>query len=274
MRRIQNDFNIKRFFAILIPFSLVAVLMVLTKPKPQSPANKNPYPLYFLHIESDAAAGSIILNDISIGHHKTRADKRPSKIALTPWLMNGKNKLYVSTQQVKSDKQPSLIAKLEMIYPGGQPETKPLFELTKPSAKLAIINAENLPQWSWQKGEATFHDSTEIKAAVRRLHQAFKEKNTKTVREVESPMFADMVRITEREGLERRHHRDEIIQKGKLDPLKKLIIVPFANGKVMRVTQPDGEAPIRIYFRYGNGGKVIVTGKFWSKIEGEWRVVR
>jgi hypothetical protein len=42
----------------------------------------------------------------------------------------------------------------------------------------------------------------------------------------------------------------------------------------MRATGADGEAPIRVYFNYGNGGKAILTGKYWSKINGEWQVVR
>lgn len=274
MRKISKDFNIKRFLTIVIPFGLVAMLMVITKPKTKTPLNKNTYPLYNLHLDSKEAAGSIILNDISIAHHKSNKNQKQSMIALTPWLQNGKNKLYVSTSQVNSKIQPYLKASLEIIQPNKQPEIKTLFELTKPSARGIVIEANDLPKWSWHGAQDTFHDSREIKIAVAVLHKAFANKDVKTIRKFEAPMFNDMVKITEREGLERRHYRDEIIQKGQIDPLGKLTIVPFANGKIMRVTGSDGEAPIRIFFRYGNGGKVILTGKFWSKINGQWFVVR
>ncbi len=83
-----------------------------------------------------------------------------------------------------------------------------------------------------------------------------------------------MERLTGREGLERRQYRGEIILKGEPEPLGQLRVIRYADGKVVRVTNKDGLAPIRVYFRYGNGGKIILTGQYWSKINGQWYVVR
>ena len=106
------------------------------------------------------------------------------------------------------------------------------------------------------------------------MHAAFVAKDLAAIGKVEAPLFHDMELLTGREGLERRVYRQEIIKKGTVEPLRPLIIVPFDNGRIMRVTQRDGEAPIRVYYKYGNGGKVILTGQFLSKINGTWHAVR
>ena len=182
MRKQLQDFNIKRFLAIVIPFGLVAILMVLTKPKQTDKPANNPYPVYNLHLEAKSAAGSIILNDISIGHHESGRELTKSTIALTPWLLNGTNTLYVSTRQVHSDTAPLLKASLEVIPINGLPETKFLFDLTKPAAEGVKIDAADLPKWSWQQANETFHDLTELRLAVKKLHTAFANKNVTEIR--------------------------------------------------------------------------------------------
>ncbi len=270
----HKEFNTGNFIKYVLLFGGVAGLMLLTKPKDDNGETNNPFPLYELHLSSKNAAGSIILNGISIGHHKSGERQETSKISLTPWLLNGENTLSITTSNPALKAAPDLKVELETIPKTGKAEHKTLFHLKAASAKTVKITAKGLPVWQWLKGAATFHDSEELKAAVANLHKAYGLKETKTIRKIEAPLFQDMDKLTGRPGLERRVYRNEIIEKGTLEALPPVTIVPFDNGRIMRVSGPDGEAPIRVYFKYGNGGKVILTGQFWSKIKGNWHVVR
>lgn len=278
MVKIDKKFDVKRFLWVVIPFSLVAAFSVYMKPKDPNDQRPNSFPLHNLHIEGQNSTGSVSLNGIPIANFKLGSEKRTSVISLTPWLMNGENKLQISKYKSVQNENQNLKLELEKQPKAGAPILKEITIGAKgPEAANSIttyITAKELPTWSWQKGKTEFHDESEIKAAIKKLHRAFKDKNIKKIREIEKPLFTDMEQLTGREGLERRQYRAEIIIKGETEPLGKLIIMPFADGKVVRVTNKDGLAPIRVYFRYGNGGKVILTGQYWSKIDGQWFVVR
>ena len=278
MVKIDTKFDVKRFLWVVIPFSLVAAFSVYMKPKDPQHQRPNPFPLHNLHLQGQNISGLINLNGIPIANFKLGKEKRETIISLTPWLINGENKLKISNYYSTDNTPQHLKIQLEKQPKIGEPilkniPTKP--QSQKPSYAISTyIRAKELPEWSWQKAKADFHDESEIKAAIYKLHRAFKEKNIKKTREIEKPLFNDMEKLTGREGLERRQYRAEIIIKGETEPLGKLIIMPFADGKVVRVTNKDGLAPIRVYFRYGNGGKVILTGQYWSKLDGQWFVVR
>lgn len=278
MVKINKKFDLKRFLWVVIPFSLVAAFSVYMKPKDPNDQRPNSFPLHNLHIKGQNSTGSISLNGIPIANYKLGQEKRLSIISLTPWLKNGENKLQISNYETVQNKQQKLKFQLEKQPKVGAPILKEITQAAEnPKSANTIttyIAAKELPRWSWQEGKTEFHDETEIKAAIVKLHRAFKDKNIKKIREIEKPLFKDMEQLTGREGLERRQYRAEIIIKGETEPLGKLIIMPFADGKVVRVTNKDGLAPIRVYFRYGNGGKVILTGQYWSKINGQWFVVR
>ena len=271
----QKQFNLRRFLTLVMLFAGVAALMLFTRPNSDPTATAaRPFPLYDLRLSGKAARGTLILNGISIAHHETGLDQRSAIIALTPWLKNGDNRLHITTSGPQEKISPDLKVTLITTPTSGEAVQKELFHMTRPAARQTVITASGLPRWRWMAGEATFHDHEEIKAAVRQLHNAFAAKDTDTIRIMEAPLFDDMETLTGREGLERRQYRNEVIEKGRIEPLRRMIIVPFDNGRIMRVTNPDGEAPIRVYFNYGGGGKVILTGQFWSKINGEWKVVR
>ena len=275
MAKPRKSFDSRKFLTLVVAFGGVAALMLYTKPKEKG-TNRSDHdsPIYMLHLTASNSAGSIILNGITIASHKAGTAQSASRISLTPWLQNGQNNLTLTTAKPNPKQNPSLFAELEHQQPGQTPERTSLILLTGPGSKTAIVTGKNLPKWQWQKGEPTLHDPEDIKKAVKRLHQAYESKDTKLIRKIEAPLFQDMHRLTGREGLERRVYRNEIITKGKLEPLRALRITSFANGKVVRVTNRDGEAPVRVYYRYGGGGKVILTGKYWSKINGAWHVVR
>ena len=278
MVKIDAKFDVKRFLWVVIPFSLVAAFSVYMKPKDPQNQHPNPLPLHNLHLHGQNISGLISLNGIPIANYKLGKEKRKTIISLTPWLINGENKLVFSIYKTAQNNSQLLKAQLEKQPKVGATIIKEITLGTKgtdaASPITVFLAAKDLQEWSWQKGKAGFHDESEIKAAIFKLHRAFKDQNIKKIREFEKPLFNDMEQITGREGLERRRYRAEIIIKGETEPLGKLIIMPFADGKVVRVTNKDGLAPIRVYFRYGNGGKVILTGQYWSKIDGQWRVVR
>lgn len=273
-KRSKPDFNYRRFLTLVILFSGVAALMLFNrKDQPAETAHAD-FPLYDLLIVGSAAKGSLILNDISIARYKLGDEKRDASIALTPWLKNGVNLLTVTTSVLKSGVSPKVSFTLKTTQQDGTIKNVPLFTLTQPASKRTTIKAQNLPAWTWLNGKATFHNEDELKEAISALHKAYNDKKLDVIAAVEDPLFKDMVRLTGREKLSERHYRKEIIMKGRVEPLASYRIVPFDNGRIMRATGPDGEAPIRIYFNYGNGGKAILTGKYWSKINGQWRVVR
>ncbi len=290
MGKIDPKFDIKRFLWVVVPFTLVAAFMLYMKPKDPNAGRPNPFPLHNLHLVGQNVQGNIILNGISIANYKLGETKRSTTISLTPWLINGENKLQVSRQvsRNKTREEPSantsgLKAEIHFQPKLGAITKNPLFDLKKLQAiktdekdtlKAYYIQASALPDWGWNKGKTDFHDISEIKAAVYKLHSAFKKRNISAIRETEKYLFDDMEKLTGREGLERRQYRGEIILKGEPEPLGQLRVIPYADGKVVRVTNKDGLAPIRVYFRYGNGGKIILTGQYWSKINGQWYVVR
>jgi hypothetical protein len=286
MGKINPKFDIKRFLWVVVPFTLVAAFMLYMKPKDPNAGRPNPFPLHNLHLVGQNVQGNIILNGISIANYKLGETKRSTTISLTSWLTNGENKLQVSINKSKAPKSQetsTLKASVHFQPKLGTITKNQLFELKNlpplnsndsDIPQTYFIQASELPEWGWSKGKADFHDIREIKAAVYKLHSAFKKKNISAIRETEKFLFDDMERLTGREGLERRQYRGEIILKGEPEPLGQLRVIPYADGKVVRVTNKDGLAPIRVYFRYGNGGKIILTGQYWSKINGQWYVVR
>lgn len=286
MGKIDPKFDVKRFLWVVVPFTLVAAFMLYMKPKDPNAGRPNPFPLHNLQFQGKNIQGHILLNGISIANYKLGENKRKSVVSLTPWLKNGENKLQISINKLSPKQeldeaslkielqfQPKLgeISKKEIFSEKGQLLTSVIENKT---LKTYYVKADELPVWGWQKGEEAFHDENEIKQAVFKLHSAFKKRNIKQIRETENFLFEDMEALTGREGLERRQYRGEIILKGETEPLGQLRIIPYADGKVVRVTNKDGLAPIRVYFRYGNGGKIILTGQYWSKINGQWYVVR
>lgn len=286
MGKIDPKFDVKRFLWVVVPFTLVAAFMLYMKPKDPNAGRPNPFPLHNLQFQGKNIQGHILLNGISIANYQLGENKRKSVVSLTPWLKNGENKLQISINKtnlkqeldaaslkIELQFQPKLgeITKKEIFSEKGQLLTSVIENKT---LKTYYVKADELPIWGWQKGEEAFHDENEIKQAVFKLHSAFKKRNIKQIRETEKFLFEDMEALTGREGLERRQYRGEIILKGEAEPLGQLRIIPYADGKVVRVTNKDGLAPIRVYFRYGNGGKIILTGQYWSKINGQWYVVR
>lgn len=286
MGKIDPKFDVKRFLWVVVPFTLVAAFMLYMKPKDPNAGRPNPFPLHNLQFQGKNIQGHILLNGISIANYQLGENKRKSVVSLTPWLKNGENKLQISINKINPKQeldaaslkielqfQPKLgeISKKEIFSEKGQLLTSVIENKT---LKTYYVKADELPVWGWQKGEEAFHDENEIKQAVFKLHSAFKKRNIKQIRETEKFLFEDMEALTGREGLERRQYRGEIILKGEAEPLEQLRIIPYADGKVVRVTNKDGLAPIRVYFRYGNGGKIILTGQYWSKINGQWYVVR
>ncbi len=286
MGKINPKFDVKRFLWVVVPFTLVAAFMIYMKPKDPNAERPNPFPLHNLHLEGLNVQGNIILNGISITNYKLGKSKRSTTVSLTPWLLNGENKLQITMNKSKEAKSPdTMTLKAEVHFQPklGAIAKNQLFDqrnipsvntAEKVAPKTYYIQAAELPEWEWRKGKAEFHDVREIKAAVYKLHRAFKKKNIAEIRETEKYLFEDMVKLTGREGLERRQYRGEIILKGEPEPLGPLRVIPYADGKVVRITNKDGLAPIRVYFRYGNGGKIILTGQYWSKIDGKWYVVR
>lgn len=274
MAKKQSKFNIRRFATLFIPFALVAALLLYTKPNDQNADESRPFPLYNLKLNGTHSSGSIILNGISIGHHNSHDSDRTSTISLTPWLNNGANTLEITSTPKDRSAKPQLTAKLETEPMTGEVKQQTLFENSVEPSTRTIIVAENLPSWIWQKGQTAFHDLNEVKQRVTELHKAFQQRNLQLIKSIEAPMFEDMERLTGREGLERRQYRSEIILKGEVEPLSKLTLIPYDEGRIIRVTTTNGEAPIQVYMRYGNGGKIILTGKYWSKINGIWHVVR
>lgn len=274
MENNKPKFNLQRFLWLIIPFTMVAALMIYMKPREELEFKPRPFPLYNLKITSKASKGTIILNGISINAHKSDEETRDSVISLTPWLVNGENTLYISNRNHLENTTQQFKASLEIIPREGPAKEQSLKTAENGELEKLIIWADSLPEWSWLKGSPSFHDNQEVLTAVRDLHKAFINKDQKLIQKIEQPLFQDMEKLTGRSGLERREYRAEIIRKGTVEPLGKLLIVPFDNGRIMRVTKTDGEAPIRVYYKYGNGGKVILTGRFWSKINGEWHVVR
>lgn len=286
MGKIDPKFDVKRFLWVVVPFTLVAAFMLYMKPKDPNAGRPNPFPLHNLQFQGKNIQGHILLNGISIANYQLGENKRKSVVSLTPWLKNGENKLQISINKLSPKQeldaaslkielqfQPKLgeITKKEIFSEKGQRLTSVIENKT---LKTYYVKADELPVWGWQMGEEAFHDENEIKQAVFKLHSAFKKRNIKQIRETEKFLFEDMEALTGREGLERRQYRGEIILKGEAEPLGQLRIIPYADGKVVRVTNKDGLAPIRVYFRYGNGGKIILTGQYWSKINGQWYVVR
>lgn len=293
MGKINPKFDIKRFLWVVVPFTLVAAFMLYMKPKDPNAGRPNPFPLHNLHLVGQNVQGNIILNGISIANYKLGETKRSTTVSLTPWLTNGENKLQISINTILKNRTKEAISPVTWEIKAAvhfQPKLgaiakNQLFDLKKLppvstddndylTPQTYFIQASELPEWGWSKGKADFHDIREIKAAVYKLHSAFKKRNISAIRETEKFLFDDMERLTGREGLERRQYRGEIILKGEPEPLGQLRVIPYADGKVVRVTNKDGLAPIRVYFRYGNGGKIILTGQYWSKIDGQWYVVR
>lgn len=270
----KRAFNFKRFLTIVILFGGVAALMLFNRKDRPVTTPHTDFPLYDLVMQGSNAKGSIILNDISIARYKIGDEKRDAHIALTPWLKNGANQLTVTTSLLKTGQKSEVSFTLKVTHPDGELKEEQLFTHNKPASDKTIITTNNLPTWTWLKGRATFHDEGELREAIKALHKAYEDNKLDQIAATEAPLFKDMVRLTGREKLSERQYRKEIIQKGKVEPLSTYRIVPFDNGRVMRATGADGEAPIRVYFNYGNGGKAILTGKYWSKINGEWQVVR
>ena len=235
--------------------------------KPLAQPQSRSYDLYSLTTWNRTAV-TLTVNGIDV---LTYGDGLPERGQrgdfLTPWLVRGENVIKVTMQPadtgiVPVEKSASLVLRAA---PDGQ-------NLKSFSASDTItLKQEEVPQWSWQDAETWNGDFAEVLAAVQELHLALANHDIAAVNAMHQARYDDFAKIYGTPNGNDVATADERLRQASPLPLDQLLVRRHAEGRLVHVTDRAGKGPITV--RFADGGTQR-TGEWWSKIKGEWQVVR
>lgn len=185
------------------------------------------------------------------------------------WLMPGKNEIAVIIEKRGSAGEPAV--SLEISDPSTG-ETAVSEQFTKAGRHVVHLDDVKLPPWSFMAGETWAGDEKGLTEAVNALYSAATKKDVDALMEAHGPFIEDTAKLWSLDPEEMRSELADAFGRAlSIEPLPKLTFRPYLEGKVVRVTGAKGESPIE-----GDGADDmhLEMGEWWSKIGGEWKVVR
>jgi len=188
---------------------------------------------------------------------------------LNSWLRNGVNEVVFTMKSMGDDAR--AMASLELSGPDGY---EPLAKYEWPGAEASVsatLEAEGIPDWSWLRGDPAPGAADEVKAAVEAAHAQVKDGDREAFFAAAAALNADMAALSSRKQVDENNGGLwKLLRKG-LSPLGELNIVSFRDGQVYRVTGAEDMGPIQAV---DEDGGVISVGKWWSKVDGTWQMIK
>ena len=192
-----------------------------------------------------------------------------TSLHLTGWLINGSNQIRLTVKPVTE----SARAKLEL-QDFGSGDMLLTLEQEGAGEQTGTVTTEGLPEWSFERATPRAEQADGLAAAVAELHKAYAAADMDRIVEVSNPAFVDQGLLG---GMDAKIFREEaafLFEVGKLAELPELTVTSHLDGKLFRVTGPDGDPPIAFTFEQDGMKGAMRTGEWWSVIDGDWRVVR
>lgn len=259
----------------------------------------SPSRLYVLQVECEGLRVGIYLNGVQIFIEPTGA-QRYAQSVVNPYVVVGRNRLELVAEPPYDDKGRRVMAPraLSVMLIKGEHGREP-----GPDAVLLTQGAQNAPgaasilrlwaadfdvttgedfgRWAWQDAPAQIpseRDRNEIVALMERLHDALARGDAGTFAALVETKTREMARALDIDegdyAREQRAYVQDLASQPDwaLDPLEPeaLVLSPLAEGRLVMVTDPFGDPPIR----GRRGGEPFALRVTMSKIEGAWCVVR
>lgn len=188
---------------------------------------------------------------------------------ISNWLMPGKNEIALIIEKRGDSGEPAV--SLEISDPSTG-ETAVSEQFTKAGRHVVRLDDVKLPPWSFMAGETWAGDEKGLTEAVHALYSAATKRDVEALMTMHGPFIEDTAKLWSLDPAEMREELADAFGRSlSIDPLPKLTLRPYLDGKVVRVTGPKDEAPIEAD---GADDMHLEMGEWWSKLEGEWKVVR
>jgi len=203
-------------------------------------------------------------------------------ISLGLWAIEGDNVVTVAAEPAEKPEDAHTDVKL-LVATGSMDDfdKKPLFAQKISGAGTATtkIALTGVPHWIFNDAEHFTGDKAELLAAVKALHQAYADKDFKTVDALSKAVIDDLSKVY--------GPLDAMVEDGhkfaataKLAPWTDQLTVESAlDNRVFVVSRAGGRAPIELASPEVDPDTkmpkdLVETGKFWIKLNGKWSVVR
>jgi len=237
-------------------------------------------------VEHDKANCVITLNGIPIQRldmaQLPGAGPPTATISLGLWAIEGDNVVTVAAEPAGKPDEAETDVKL-MVATGGFDDfdKPPLFhqKIAGGGTATTTIALTGVPHWIFNDAEPFTGDRAELLATVKALHQAYADKDFKTVDAISKAVIDDLTKVY--------GPMDEMIEDGhkfaataKLTPWSDRLTVESALGnRVFVVSRAGGRAPVELASPEIDPDtklpkEFVETGKFWIKLGGKWSVVR
>jgi hypothetical protein len=220
-------------------------------------------------VAADKADDVVLANGAPI-HRFAKVESKDglstASIPLAPWLVNGRNTIEVRVDRLAPGGE--VKAKLAKSEDDGFGGWRPV---AAGQAATFEEQADGLPRWRFLDAEPMGADEAGLRKAVAALHAAAAKRDVKTMLAIGKPYFDDLSKIygAPPPGYERELAAE--LKKAKLRPLPAELRISTAHdGKLAIVETLGGEAPIRAEARDGH----MDLGRYWAKLDGQWRTVR
>jgi hypothetical protein len=229
-------------------------------------------PNYTVNVVREHAAGMIFVNGIPV--HPFAYDPSEDGAPLTDaasvglWLIDGANTIAVESKATQD---------------GGYTEVVILESFDVPSLLEQRIDGEGrvevsvdvagAPHWVWLDAETVSGDGAEVLAAVAALHEAIGRGDIAAFEAAHAAKEVDFTGIfgPMPEDMRAEMHKFLALP---LKPLAAdLTATPYLDGKVWVVSDGSGLDPIQLYDDAEPDTR-LTTGRFWSRIDGVFQVIR
>ena len=185
------------------------------------------------------------------------------------WMFNGANRIVF--EMTPKGENARGFAGIDVSGPEGF-ETLVSFEWPEHEGPAEyVLDAQDLPAWSWLRAEPVPGAEEEVTAAVARLHAALEEGKEQEFRDILAAMYANAATMATPEQIEQGHQQMWSDFRKDLQPLGDLAVTAFRDGQVYRVLDAGGMAPIQ---SVDDDGGIFSTGQWWGKIDGSWQLLK
>ena len=131
-----------------------------------------------------------------------------------------------------------------------------------------------MPKWRWLNATPVDAGAQGLTDSVGKLHKAFSTSALDDIVLLAEPFFAENELAGGPSATDFREQVGPMLKAGKLVPLPKLTATRHADGKLFRVVGADGKPPIVVVIKQGDMTNAIRMGEWWSKLDGNWKLVR
>jgi hypothetical protein len=276
------------FLPIISVLLLLAATTLATSQTNEAPLNAQHLVVMVLH---NRAKGVVKLNGIPVNHFNSAAAQEGNMVteslgSLALYAQNGDNQLTIEVAPAHPGDEIETECRIILATGSFEDlEKPPLFEQKLKGAGVIThdLALTNVPHWSFQDAAPWQGDKQDLLQAVQALHNAFADRDIKTVSARLHPMFIELSSVMG-PGMgsfdESMSEMGKWLKTAKVDPLPAdLNVDSFYGGRLFVVSRKDGSAPIRIASieidkDTGQPDRVLESGVYWTRRNNQWVLIR